>query len=159
MQEFRGKIVNGSSYFHKYALNLLDIEKSEILRQASRSLGGVKWNVARINLSDPCDISFMKYEDFNATAFPALLQSWKFNCETHTLRSRKYSKKNPPILHRKELLLPPDTKEYKLYANLTRTLEQLGAFQEMYKYGTKVKWEAHLSSLNIEIRGHSVYHM
>jgi DNA phosphorothioation-associated putative methyltransferase len=158
MRKVRGKIVNGSSYFHRYALNLLDTEKSEMLLKSSAPLVDVNWNVARINLSDPCDISFMEYEDFNVTAFPALLNSWKFNYATNTLHSRKYSKTNPPILHRKELLISSDAEQYEVYANLTKTLEELGAFKEMHKYGTKIKWQAHLSSLNIEIHGHTVYH-
>lgn len=158
MRKFKGKIVNGSSYFHRTAMRLIDPEKYEILLEASASVVGVNWNVARINLSDPYDISFMEYEDFNVTAFPALINSWKFNYGTNNIRSRKYSITNPPILHRKELLIPHDVEEYKVYAKLTKTLEELGAFKEMYKYGTKLRWEAHLSSLNIEIHGHTVYH-
>ena len=41
MRKFIGKIVNGSSYFHRTAMRLINPEKSDILLQSSASFAGV----------------------------------------------------------------------------------------------------------------------
>ena len=157
MQFFSGKIVNKNRYLHKSAKSLISPKEEEIVTLASQCIGKFKWNVARLDLSNLRNVSLMEYQDFTSTAFPALLRSWKVDVETYTFKQLSYSDHNPPILHRKELLIDPELDEYGIYSALTDRLEKLGAFKEMHKYGTRKKWQAHLARLNIVVRHHNVY--
>ena len=157
MQFFKGKIVNKHRYLHISAKALLSPNEEEIINLACQAIRKSEWNVARLDLSNSTNVSLMEYQDFSSTAFPALLRSWKVDVETHTYTALRYSDLNPPILHRKELLIDPQLVEHEIYSTLTEKLKEFGAFKEMHKYGTREKWKAHLERLNIVVNGHTVH--
>ena len=49
--------------------------------------------------------------------------------------------KNPPILHRKELLLPSDHPQVPTFAALTQQLESLSFFQDARRIGLLREWQ------------------
>jgi hypothetical protein len=61
---------------------------------------------------------------------------------------------NPPILHRKELLLAPTDPRRNGFAALTRDAEELGLFQEAHKAGTRERWEARLRGARVGVQDH-----
>ena len=115
------------------------------------------WNVAKIHLKDQENISLLYYPDFYEIAFPALSKSYKYISAQKRFTERSYSKLNPPILHRKELLLCRKDHRYQSFVRLTKTLEANGAYQDMHKFGTKIKWEGRLKKMQIQIIGHEVF--
>lgn len=157
MRKFSGKIVNNQRYLHISGQFLLSDEEQEIIRSAGEIIGNFDWNVVRLDLKNQDNVSLMQYEKFDVEAFPALLKSHKINTIKASYTSLNHSKKNPPILHRKELLIDPDLDEYEVYSRLTKKLEALGAFTNMHKYGTRQRWQARLFELNIAVRGHTLY--
>jgi len=154
---FKGKMVGGAKYIHCKAIYLLEPAEQELLKFA-RSLIDEKcrWNVIKIDLKNKNIISFLNYEDFEKEEFPKLLNSWQVNTSTCETKIKNYSSNNPPILHRKELLLPPNDEKINQYRALTSELEELGAFSNPIKIGTKKHWEAELKSLGIRVEAHKI---
>ena len=68
---------------------------------------------------------------------------------------RDYTRQpNPPILHRKELLLPLDDPRRDEFAHLTEVLEADGLFQDSRRIGYRRQWEALLAEKGWSITGH-----
>lgn len=152
-----GKIVRDALYVHKSSLTVLNKELSRNFLEAMEILNFPEnWNVVKFDLNEIEKISFLEYNDFWSDPFPALLTSVNVNLQTKVFKRRHYSPTNPPILHRKELLLLPDNAHVSKFAALTKKLDELGAFESIYRYGTKLRWEERLIDLGIEIRNHKV---
>ena len=152
---FKGKIVGGFMYAHKSALPFLPQKHSQALKNSLHLLSELRlWNVVKLNLKDDTKLSFLYYENFTGNEFPCLIQSCQVDLKTQTVKIRKHSKRNPPVLHRKELLMSPDHPELAKFQNLTLQLESLGAFKNIVKLGTKTRWEDELSGLNIIVKNH-----
>ena len=157
MNQFRGKVVSGVRYAHESALPLLPKNERKLIEKLSHALGTEKiWNVVKLEIKNPKNMSFLAYEDFSKTEFPAILRSYKFIESKQTFKLMRYNAQNPPILHRKELLLPPSHPELEKYAKLTEKLVALGAFQNMHRHGTKVRWQEWLQSLRIVVVNHNI---
>ncbi|TVQ96446.1 MAG: hypothetical protein EA399_15865, partial [Desulfovibrionales bacterium] len=61
---------------------------------------------------------------------------------------------NPPILHRKELLLPLDDPRREEFARLTEALEADGLFKNTKRIGYRRQWEVLLAEKGWSIAGH-----
>jgi DNA phosphorothioation-associated putative methyltransferase len=132
----------------------LDDETRPLVERAVALAGGFEWNVAKVT---PGSVSLLLYEDFDAAAFPALLASLKVDLGTDAKVATEYRKReNPPILHRKEALLPPNDPRRPRFAALTRTAEEHGLFAEPTKIGTRRQWADLLASKGLRIEGHSI---
>ena len=59
--------------------------------------------------------------------------------------------RSPPVLHRKELLLPANHPLVPAGVELTERLDRLGAFEDATRIGTREAWRARLSSLGLTI--------
>ena len=91
------------------------------------------------------------YQDFSAP-FPELDLALSCNILEGTVRKTDYRRRsNPPILHRKELLLPEDHPLVPAAARLTEQLEFHGAFADARAIGTKNGWAARLESIGLTI--------
>ena len=150
-----GKRVGGALYVHHSAVDSLLPEQSRLIAAAAGHVPQGNWNVAKIDLADGRAVSLLDYEDFADRAFPALRQSRRVDLKTGVVTVRRYGT-NPPILHRKELLLPPDAPGREAYVALTRELEQRGLFVDMTRRGRQDAWEAALAQAGIEVRDHCV---
>jgi hypothetical protein len=57
---------------------------------------------------------------------------------------------NPPVLHRKELLVEPDHPKVRQWASLTRHLLEAGAFGDLSRIGRKNAWRARLLEMGMK---------
>lgn len=154
---FKGKIVGEARYLHISAIYLLEPSEQKLIHLARSFISdNCQWNVIKIDLKNKIKISFLNYEDFEQEAFPALLNSWQVDISTGVAKPKNYSSNNPPVLHRKELLLPPNDDRVKIFRTLTLELEELGAFSNSIKIGTKKQWEAELKTLGIKTENHRI---
>ena len=149
-----GKNIGEISYFHINTLPFLSTFLKDLLNQIREKYED--FNVIKLN-SKTQKLSLLWYEDFNTTAFPCLLKSYSIDIETKEVRSsRRYISNNPPILHRKELLLAPDHSDIPRFASLTTQLEEAGLFYESHKIGFKKQWEKRLTEAGYEVIDHQL---
>src|SRR5689334_18347689 len=130
-----GKRVGGFLYVHRTALGLLGKVERAAVDEAARIVGEVSWNVVKVGNSL---VSLLRYEDFDAAPFPALLESWKVDLQNGTATRTDYAwRDSPPILHRKETMLRPDDPRIPRFAALTRKAEENGLFNDTKIIGTR----------------------
>src|SRR5512144_1050383 len=108
MGSIPSKVVGDRTYFHVEALHLLDADRAARVAAAER-LARVKrgehFNLVRLDEAGPC-IALLNYPQFADDPFPALHESWLVDLDSATVSYRTYEDSlNPPILHRKGLLL------------------------------------------------------
>lgn len=141
-----GKRVVDDQYVHLSAVDHLQDEvHRRRIREAAEALcamPGASPNVAKICLRTG-RLSLLSYPDFDDAPFPELAASWIFAPGSVTPTShRVYADSlNPPILHRKELLVPPGYPGRDGWATLTLVAEQLGLFDDTTTIGFRVNWE------------------
>jgi hypothetical protein len=167
-----GKKISDKVYFHK--VNLLDIDRSMFAVVADAwdhahyrnigeySLEGI--NVIRVAKNS---VAFLRYSDFMLDQFPELSHSVTIprydgigNRPTQIghdkfgePKSHIYNMDNPPIIHRKELMVKDPPTEW---LELTRQLEDAGAYKETKSIGYKLKWQQRLNDLGIRVEGYKV---
>jgi hypothetical protein len=132
------KTVAGRRYLHVLALaSAEDALRSPIAAVAGVSClrWGEDYNVVRMDPEGPV-LALLHYPGFFDDPFPALAASWLVDPEASAVSYRTYAESlNPPILHRKELLLPADHPRRAEYAALTEACEALGLFDEPTRIG------------------------
>lgn len=139
------KYVFRYSYVHVSGLTSLP---SEDQQRVSRALTHVGLVAVRdfhvVKLARAIDeVSFLAYPTFFEEPFPVLTRSWRVRLLDGCVTVRDYeSSLNPPILHRKELLLLPDHPLHLSCRKLTAQAEQLGLFDDPVRIGFKLAWEA-----------------
>jgi hypothetical protein len=89
-----------------------------------------EFNVIRLD-SAGGSVALLDYPRFFEEAFPVLARSWKVEPEAGRCTLRSYRESlNPPILHRKELLLPPTHPQISVFSELTQEAERIGLFDD-----------------------------
>jgi DNA phosphorothioation-associated putative methyltransferase len=152
---FNGKKIGGFLYSHISALPVLPDQYRSVIEVAIELNSDFDtWNVVKFNLNDTEKLSLLEYDNFDMTEFPCLHHSCQIDLKMETLKLRKHSSKNPPVLHRKELLVHPEYPELTKFKNLTLQLEKLGAFANIVKLGTKLRWQDELKRLKISVKNH-----
>ena len=150
----RGKHVGPVSYYHLSLIERVPAVASELASVYSR-LHASEFAFNVVKLDAGYRISLLRYESFTA-AFPALRAALTCDLSRQTARHTDYAiRRNPPILHRKELLLPADHHLVPDAERLTRRLERLGAFDDTRRIGTRTGWQRRLVSLGIDPDGSS----
>lgn len=115
----------------------------------------IKFNVYKVS-KDKGSVSLLYYPDFFAASFPELSHSYYYDLKISKNDKALSFKKNPPILHRKELLLPPDHPDIPKFAALTRQLEEAGLFKDSRKIGYKKQWEERLFNAGYKVEDHKL---
>jgi DNA phosphorothioation-associated putative methyltransferase len=153
------KVVGGCTYLHADSLPCLDTDDAAHVAEAE-CLAGVRrhvhFNLVRIDAAGPC-ISLLHYPEFAEDPFPSLRESWLVDLSRSTVSHRTYAESfNPPILHRKELLLPACDPRREEYAALTATAESIGLFDNPTRIGYRRQWLALVSEKGYRIEGHAL---
>lgn len=146
-----GKRAGGFTYVHREAVPLLPQGERRLLDDFLADGGAsAEWNVAKIGKAG---VSLLLYEDFELSAFPALLKATSRD-KTGRLASTDYSgRANPPILHRKELLLPPDDHRLPAFRAVTLLAEEAGLFADVKRIGTRRVWNELVEAAGLRIEG------
>ena len=144
-----GKRAGNKRYLHVDALPepadgpdasalLASLAAAEEIAQVRR---GEHFNLVRVDASGN-EMALLHYPGFSTEPFPSLAASWRVNLEAGTADFRTYADSlNPPILHRKELLLPADDPRREAWAALTAACESVGLFDDPRRIGYKRQWE------------------
>ena len=154
------KTVNG----YRYILRGLVPQESDEVRSVVKMAEGIvgwefhaKANVVKVPVDGSLAVTFLWYEDLRSIEFPALMESVKVDINTGAISRRRYwDSGNPPILHRKELLLPQDEWVRFKAEKLTAELEERGLFQDAGQIGHRRAWEERLARAGVEVREHEI---
>lgn len=145
----RGKHVRSFSYYH-VSLIAERPRVASLLGELCHGFGGSLDDYSVIKLDGRSRVTFLCYENFDAP-FPALLFALSCEVERGTCRRIDYAgRRNPPILHRKELLLPGGDPRVAGAERLTRCLEARGAFADAKSIGTRAAWRRRLEDLGLD---------
>lgn len=154
-----GKKVALRTYFHVSAIDEAGEDYQQALNQAeiicniSREYD---FNVIRFELALN-RIALLNYPTFFDEAFPALQESWSIDLSSSEYSRRTYlNSLNPPILHRKELLILEDHPRWNEYEDLTRSAEDIGLFDESARIGYQRQWEHFVRESGYQIVGHQL---
>lgn len=154
-----GKIVGGELYLHVSALTSADPDITDLVRQAAATAGlviGSDFNVVKI-ARNRAQVSLLRYPHFFEELFPALERSWQVTFSEMTVATREYSaSRNPPILHRKELLLPLADPRREHYETVTQLLEEAGLYQSSHTIGHKLQWTSRLALFGLEVHDDAI---
>jgi DNA phosphorothioation-associated putative methyltransferase len=152
-----GKLTPEALYIHVVAISRL----SPILRVfegCGRALAGFveEATLIKLNRIEP-KVSYLSYPRFDADPHPALASSIRADLRRLDVRYREFANSsNPPILHRKETMIPPDYPGREKFERLTRQEEAAGLFTEPGTIGTKEGWESRLALAGVRLKGHRV---
>jgi len=150
-----GKKLPDALYVHCSAEEQLPAVLRLLLFAARQIVGEVEYNVAKIS-SKGRSVSFLRYEHFDDDPHPALVYSVRVYLPRAEYTIRNYSSSaNPPILHRKELLVDCLHPLYRSFRELTEEEERLGLLGSP-NIGTKLGWAAVLEENAVVIDDHKV---
>lgn len=153
-----GKVVADATYIHGLALECVESAIADLVVKASEQAGvlAISANVYKIDPKRQI-VSLLHYPNFFEHAFPALAESWCIYLNENRTSYRSYAQSlNPPILHRKELLLPSDHPMQPELRQLSRQAEDLGLFDKPSTIGFLNNWVRLLDEKGYRIEGHSL---
>lgn len=150
-----GKRLPSALYVHSDAL----AELPPILRvldgTARRLIGDVEESsVVKLHLDRPA-VSYLEYPAFDVDPHPALRSGYVVAVDQLRCDFRDYAHHaNPPILHRKELLLANDDPRRERFAALTRQEERAGLYERPESIGRREAWRQLLEGQGLRYSGH-----
>ncbi|BBL57506.1 DNA phosphorothioation-associated putative methyltransferase [Methylomonas koyamae] len=149
-----GKKVLNNVYWH---CSLTESQKSEVQQtiKAAEALANLQpshdYNVVKYDGKSNV-LSLLWYPNFFEDPFPALEKSYRIDLTAQRVEKRSYQASfNPPILHRKELLVGKDAPNIEQFRQLTETAEQLGLFENPIQIGFKQAWEALIAEKGFQL--------
>ena len=154
-----GKRIGDKTYFHVSLLPELTPSDLGLITQASQLADvqpGVDFNVVKLDASRT-SVSLLDYANYFTEAFPCLKRVWSVDVTSGFVRPRIYETSfNPPILHRKELLIPENYPERSKYEALTRAAEKIGLFDDPNRIGFKAAWDELLLQKGYRVFDHEL---
>lgn len=150
-----GKLTTGALYAHESALSALPPLLRLYEGCARGYLGRVEGaNIIKLHRGEP-RISYLSYPSFDADPHPVLTASLSVHLQTFRVKTRDYTcSRNRPVLHRKELFVPPDYPEFEKFARLTRIEESKGLYEDTSRIGLEQGWRETLDRKGFFLRGH-----
>ena len=154
-----GKRVYTHLYLHCSGFNKLP----ELLRSFIHEVETVltnengSYNVYKLGTRYPT-VSLLAYPGFFSEALPGLSKNAVYNLQTGEFTFRDYAaNEGQPILHRKELLLPPGDQNFSKFFSLTAAAEQTGLFATDQSIGNRGNWDQLLKQKGLSIKGHQLF--
>lgn len=136
-----GKALPNAKYFHRSLVEQLEPELRDFVYLIERALKCTTWNVLKLARRE-YRLSFLDYAEFEETPYPELKTSISVDLIKLSTENRDYSEQeNPPILHRKELLVGSHHQDYDSYSSITQEGEAAGLYSNTSIIGHKKSWE------------------
>ncbi len=115
-----------------------------------------EFNVVKFRTDEP-KLSFLTYREFENKGHPALRRSVTIDLVAGGARHADYSSNlNPPMLHRKEQMLPFDHPRRVEFLALPEAEEAEGLYADTATIGFKSNWERLLTSKGLNVEGYTL---
>ncbi|CCN68918.1 DNA phosphorothioation-associated putative methyltransferase [Vibrio nigripulchritudo] len=138
-----GKQLPDAIYLHKDAFSALPKALNHFIPAVAKavSLNDESWNLVKL-FKKEFRLSLLHYPDFYTDSYPLLRQSLNVDLSklTHKITSYEDSD-NPPILHRKETMILPESEYFDHFISLTQEGENAGLYENSRLIGFKRSWE------------------
>ncbi|MDG0980183.1 MAG: DNA phosphorothioation-associated putative methyltransferase [Halieaceae bacterium] len=148
-----GKSLQDAIYVHKSALRQQSKTLATICDRVSSALKieDQDWDLIKL-FKKEFKISFLSYPDFYQESYPALRKSVLIDLNKLTSKTTSYiESSNPPILHRKELMVSPEDPYFETFCAITREGEAIGLYENPFKIGFKQTWEQLIAEKGFEL--------
>jgi len=146
-----GKSTPQAIYVHKSAL--IDNQLTIFINRIQNALKqeDYDWNIAKFWKSD-FKLSLLNYPDFEEESYPELVCSLFVDLDKKHHRMNDYSKSdNPPVLHRKELMVTKAYPFFDEFTLITQEGEQAGLYENTRSIGFKLGWESTINNAGYEL--------
>jgi DNA phosphorothioation-associated putative methyltransferase len=155
-----GKVLPTATYVHRGEQVCQQGFFGQMLARLSEHHGiGEEFNVVKFRTDAP-RLSFLQYSSFFEDAHPCLEEAIAIDLSSgQALRTTYRDSLNPPILHRKELMLAPEHPRSDEFAALSMAEEQAGLYSNTAVIGFRVNWERLLAAHELAIEGHRLIKM
>lgn len=149
-----GKLTAEALYLHEVGLDRLPPILRALEGCARVVIGEVEGaNLIKLDRQRP-KISYLSYPEFDEVAHPTLAFSVVIWLDSMVAKHYDFSRRaNPPILHRKDSLVPPDYPLREKFERLTRQEEKRGLL-DREEIGTLRGWEELLAAEGFKVAGH-----
>jgi len=160
-----GKNLPDAIYIHQSALEKINSTLAAVTLKIADAvkLKNDDWNIIKYYKRD-FKLTLLNYPDFFDYPYPALHQSYTIDLFKLAVRKANYTdSENPPILHRRETLLPADHELIPDFRKFTVEGEEIGLYDNTKIIGFKQNWErlikrkghyldeqGHIQALNIK---------
>ncbi|EOW9194524.1 TPA: DNA phosphorothioation-associated putative methyltransferase [Vibrio cholerae] len=137
-----GKQLPEAIYLHKDAFSALPTALTKFIPAVAKALNlpDEQWNLVKL-FKREFRLSLLHYPEFYNDAYPALKQSLNVDLAKLTHKLTCYSDSdNPPILHRKETMVLPNSEHYADFVSLTKEGENAGLYENTRIIGFKRSW-------------------
>ncbi|PMP36447.1 hypothetical protein BCS86_04510 [Vibrio splendidus] len=128
-----GKQLPDTVYLHRDAFNALPKVLTQFIPAVAKavSLEDDNWNLVKL-FKKEFRLSLLHYPDFYTDSYPALKQSLNVVLSklSHKIMSYEGSD-NPPILHRKETMILPESEYFEHFTSLTQEGENAGLYENI----------------------------
>ncbi len=138
-----GKKLPDAIYLHKDAFSALPTVLTQFIPAVANavSLDDEHWNLVKL-FKKEFRLSLLHYPDFYTDSYPALRQSLNVDLSKLSHKLTNYSDSyNPPILHRKETMILPESEHFDHFTSLTQEGENAGLYENSRLIGFKRSWE------------------
>lgn len=147
-----GKRLPAAVYVHRSLLIALPQRlRSLAFEKIEENAFRAAWSVVKFSLKRPA-LSLLDYPGFDEEAFPRLRRSLTIDLANDSAALRDYPQGDRAfILHRKELLVPPNYLLRDEFELITQELEAAGIFKATRSIGRLGEWRAKLASAGYEL--------
>ena len=138
-----GKRLPDAIYFHKDAFEDTPTTLTKFITVVAQALkiADDDWNLVKVFRND-FRLSLLHYPNFFEDSYPALAQSVTVDLNKLSHRVTSYNTQdNPPILHRKETMLPSTHEAYDSFCMITQEGETAGLYENSRMIGFKNSWQ------------------
>ncbi|MFP4642777.1 MAG: hypothetical protein ACLFM0_00325 [Spirochaetales bacterium] len=149
------KRVGHTSYYHLVSIGLNNLAQTLAKPLETLCHSRVQPHDIIAKVERDGALSILVYPGFYSRPHPELAASVRFTDKADAVAVRRY-KNNPPILHRKELLLGPGHEHYDSACEFTRAEEAAGLLDPPFDFGFKRQWENRLEAMGYEVSGYEL---
>ncbi|MEZ8881647.1 DNA phosphorothioation-associated putative methyltransferase [Vibrio lentus] len=138
-----GKQLPDAIYLHKDAFSALPKVLTQFIPAVAKAvnLDEEDWNLVKL-FKKEFRLSLLHYPNFYTDSYPALEQSLNVDLSKLSHKIMNYEgSENPPILHRKETMVLPDSEYFEHFISLTHEGENAGLYENSRLIGFKRSWE------------------
>ncbi len=153
-----GKHLPDAIYLHTTLVAQLGAEVAAMVQRAAKlaKTEAGAFHVVKLAREEP-RVSLLAYPTFFDEAFPPLAAAWAVDLVRRSATVRRYAQNgNPPILHRKETLLPATHERVPEFAAVTKRADELGLLDATSDIGTLRPWEARLLRVGLRCVGNEL---